>query len=136
MLTAAALLVAVDLAATLVGTWQGRIPMPPIRESSRNVGVRTNTFERGASYEDRALTITSVTKVDGKWTATGRFGRVSGGGVPVTIDVVTDGDTVSLRFPYGEDAVITVELVGNALEGRMSGKHPRPIRLEKTHPLS
>src|ERR1051326_7033028 len=88
-----------DLATTLVGTWQGRIPMPPVRESSRNIGARTDIGERSALYENRALTITSVKRVDGEWIARGRFGRASREGTPVTIHVTAGRGTKPPRLP-------------------------------------
>jgi hypothetical protein len=74
----------VDLAKTLVGTWEGEVKARMLRGP-----------DAGAELK---LIITSVTQQDGKWIADGRLGGKDGRSAPVKVDIDTSGSKPSLRF--------------------------------------
>ena len=119
LLGGGAVLAQVDLAKTLVGTWEGELQL------------RT---KKGADPHLK-LVITSVKQEDGKWVADGRAGST-----PVKIDVDTTGARPSLRWTaasgtaYNLSLIDDKNLVGTATlttsaAGR--GDRDRSVKLEK-----
>lgn len=106
-----------DMAARLVGRWEGRLdPPPPPSPSPRHPPpLRRERPEEAAPY---ALVIDAVTPRDGGWTGRGTFGRTEGKRSPVTVTITEGPEGPRLEFGHGRGAVTRLTLRG---EGFLSG---------------
>ena len=109
-----------DLAAQLVGKWEGT--------QYQTVKVR--------EAEDRTLIISSVMQREGKWIAAGRYGVK--GGAQVQIEVDTTGQWPSLWWAMPNGNTVRVSLINPktlsgkvTLVGIMTGDRDRALTLEK-----